>query len=60
MGKRFSISNGTAWCFMHKVRKAMASSQKYQDLFKVHDKNKDPNLGFISLFVSLLRRIFKL
>ncbi|MEI6865601.1 hypothetical protein [Flavicella sp.] len=30
-----------------------------QDRCKVHDKNKDPNLGFISLFVSLLRCIFK-
>ena len=29
MGKRFSIRQGTAWYFMQKVRKAMASSQKY-------------------------------
>ncbi|MBE7653886.1 IS1595 family transposase [Tenacibaculum finnmarkense] len=29
MGKRFSIRQGTAWSFMRKVRKAMASSQKY-------------------------------
>mgnify|MGYP003631442519 CR=1 FL=1 len=29
MGKRFSIRQGTAWCFRKKVRKAMKSSQKY-------------------------------
>ncbi|MFT6096887.1 MAG: hypothetical protein ACJAXY_001902 [Nonlabens sp.] len=29
MGKRFSIRQGTAWCFMQKVRKSMKSSQKY-------------------------------
>tara|TARA_B100000809_G_scaffold119961_1_gene118195 strand:- start:19163 stop:20065 length:903 start_codon:yes stop_codon:yes gene_type:complete len=29
MGKRFSIRQGTAWYFMQKVRKAMASGQKY-------------------------------
>jgi predicted RNA-binding Zn-ribbon protein involved in translation (DUF1610 family)/transposase-like protein len=29
MGKRFSIRQGTAWYFMQKIRRAMASSQKY-------------------------------
>ena len=29
MGKRFSIRQGIAWYFMQKVRKAMASNQKY-------------------------------
>lgn len=29
MGKRFDIRQGTAWYFMHKVRNAMKSSQKY-------------------------------
>ena len=29
MGKRFSIRQGTEWCFLQKVCKAMKSSQKY-------------------------------
>ncbi len=29
MGKRFSIGQETAWYFMQKVKKVMASSQKY-------------------------------
>ena len=36
MGKRFDLRQGTAWYFMHKVRKSMKSSEQFPLATLVH------------------------